>query len=1611
MYEVMKTAEQRYNHLFVIAAGNSAEDVDMTRMYPAYYSTELNNVITVAATDHDDRLAEFSNFGRDSVQIAAPGVDILSTMPWILRPGLDGGQAPLGAAYATMSGTSMAAPHVAGAAALVWSLAPEADYESVKMALLNGARPDPSLTGWVESGGHLDIERATRIFRHDWIRISTNVVVLQPGGSDQVTVTFNPDLTLQAGGYQATILAASAKLGARDVPVNLTVLPLPLPEFVATEIVADNDGDGYAEPGETVSFKVTLRNRGTFTYSDMQGTLTALTPGVTVSDATAAWDYLYSGATGTSLDTFTVQLPPGAPALCEFQLVCYAPDVPAQSIAFTLDSAPRYMAGGRVVDGDGAGVANAIVEYWGAAAGRALSDANGYYTMQGLLGGTSYSLRAIPGAHARSPVMAVAIVAADLPSLPNLVVAQPAASLDQSAISVVTQHGIAAAASLTLANGAGADPLDYRVELMPALKVGLFSDRASLAPLIAPLQDMGFAADYYTNNYSFVQYYDPTNNYYTLAPMVKHLWDDALVCAYDVAIVDLSGPNGAGRLLTDEENTTLANFVARGGTLLVTGVNPLTIPDNTELAELCGVAVAGRDAARADQAVAAQPFPGYFVDIALGDRLAVSNLVHDLAPAIDGEVLFTAGGGNKLIRRETLAGARGMACLWTGNPADADWGLEGAWQDVLREMLRARCLEDAAQQVTIPWLRMAAPATGTLAAGGNRVFEFFFNESLLTQPGDYRAVAVILGNFAGAETLAVPIELTVQPAALRVFTSGQVTDWRGLPLRGDGGAASCIYQVIYAGADGLPNPPAITNSVPSGAPTGDDELLATFIDDVAFGRFGDGAEVLPDRGKFDKLFAHTFPAGAVNKVVFVRAWDAASFTAALAYGDSTVRHTIVHTPGEQADFGSWGATNVINFLRDSNGDSVPDAWIMKYRPDLDPRALPLPLGSQALSTRVINLPKQDVNENPPTPYRVVVSKADPNVIFVLDHRYNRIVTIHTNNAFSAKFFRPQENGEDALWTPEGMAADPRPGQYRLAVADTQHHRVMLYTYNTNNWEFAFERQVGTGQGSGDGQLKNPAGVAFDGTGRLFVADKDNNRIAIFQAANGAWIGSFKGSGTHMLKTPQGVCVDDDRDGGVWVADTGNNRIALYAAGGIYNFIKGFGASGQEPGQFLAPVDVQIWRMGTNGVKRLVVVDKTNGRLQIFGGAGGTNHLMTVGASGTDAGQLMLPNGVWPIDQEPVLVVADTQNDRIQWFNVTLDADGDGMDDFWEDKVGLDSAVDDSMEDPDGDGVLNKGEELTNGDPFDADSNDNGASDAWELANGNQPEVPSEAVFPPHVVSLTATPVTNLVDDVVSFVVTFDQAVSALHPVYLQLSGGAAANLLLTRDSPTQYSGSYAVQPGDSGWVQGALSGVWSAVDPAVTSDPVVYQATDLFQVLSVAATVQQVDVAPAVGSTGTNIVIDVTFTENVVVGTPRVTLSGAANFGPAFMNSITDQHYQYIYAILGGDAAGSVDVTIGSALTEGSNLPVPVYTYTNAFAIVFNPFMISQFANPGGGLQLQWPTEVGAKYQIMTNSNLLLPGGWGVMTTITATGTTETFVPTILPSEPILFYRVQRVNP
>jgi subtilisin family serine protease len=136
-----------HNVLFVAAAGNDGTNNDTQPMYPAAYN--LPNVIAVAASDKDDLLTDYSNFGVNSVHIAAPGDAVWSTVP--------------DNKYEVNSGTSMACPHVAGAAALLKSFRPQLSALQIKKILMDSVDKLPDYADKIASGGRLNVARALEL--------------------------------------------------------------------------------------------------------------------------------------------------------------------------------------------------------------------------------------------------------------------------------------------------------------------------------------------------------------------------------------------------------------------------------------------------------------------------------------------------------------------------------------------------------------------------------------------------------------------------------------------------------------------------------------------------------------------------------------------------------------------------------------------------------------------------------------------------------------------------------------------------------------------------------------------------------------------------------------------------------------------------------------------------------------------------------------------------------------------------------------------------------------------------------------------------------------------------------------------------------------------------------------------------------------------------------------------------------------------------------------------------------------------------------------------------------------------------------------------------------
>jgi subtilisin family serine protease len=241
------------NILFIAAAGNNGSNNDSSPFYPASYNAP--NIISVASITSGGARSSFSNYGATTVDLGAPGSVVRSTVPTN--------------AYADYSGTSMATPHVTGAAALYASANPGATAAQIKSAILNSATPTASLNGFTVTGGRLNISALMGAAPGLTLSISD---VSQAEGNDGTT-TFSFTVTLSSPAALAVSVTYATANGTATAGSDYTsVSPIPLTfeigETSKTVTVTVN-GDTDFESNET--FFVNLSSPVGATIADAQG--------------------------------------------------------------------------------------------------------------------------------------------------------------------------------------------------------------------------------------------------------------------------------------------------------------------------------------------------------------------------------------------------------------------------------------------------------------------------------------------------------------------------------------------------------------------------------------------------------------------------------------------------------------------------------------------------------------------------------------------------------------------------------------------------------------------------------------------------------------------------------------------------------------------------------------------------------------------------------------------------------------------------------------------------------------------------------------------------------------------------------------------------------------------------------------------------------------------------------------------------------------------------------------------------------------------------------------------------------------------------------------------
>ncbi len=332
--------------VFVAAAGNDGVNTDITPSYPASYN--LANVISVAASDDNDLLATFSNFGLNSVDLAAPGVNILSTTPPAAAPGEGRGEddAPpptTGAStYTSLSGTSMASPYVAGAVALVLSSTPNATVANIKRAILDNVDSLAVLAGITVSGGRLNI---FNLFQGQGIVVTPNTAQVALGTTQQFTAgggtppyswstanttigNIDPATGLFTGLAQGiTSVSATGTNGVVGTTGNIEVTIVVVSPTTATLSVGNTRQ--FTATGGTAPYAWSISNPAIASIS-ATGFLTALAAGTATVTATDV-----NGASSTA--TVTINPPTG---LTVTPAVATVPVAATQQFSVTGGTAP-----------------------------------------------------------------------------------------------------------------------------------------------------------------------------------------------------------------------------------------------------------------------------------------------------------------------------------------------------------------------------------------------------------------------------------------------------------------------------------------------------------------------------------------------------------------------------------------------------------------------------------------------------------------------------------------------------------------------------------------------------------------------------------------------------------------------------------------------------------------------------------------------------------------------------------------------------------------------------------------------------------------------------------------------------------------------------------------------------------------------------------------------------------------------------------------------------------------------------------------------------------------------------------------------------------------------
>eukprot|EP00438_Fugacium_kawagutii_P007972 Skav221217 [mRNA] locus=scaffold2467:174052:178680:- [translate_table: standard] len=251
-------AAEEANQVFIVAAGNDGQDNEVSPMYPCNYN--LPNMICVASADQYGDLSEFSNWGTNVVHIVAPGSRIVSTY--------------LQNSYESLSGTSMATPHVAGVAALVLDRVPSLGPSVLKQVILDSAVRYAKFASKVSTGGLLNAHGALVMASpFAWINMHGDDI---SGGTITIPAQSSTTISLELGGSELSYGEYRARLSlsgtfngvlySQYIPILYTVHDfIDVPSFGASGLqFQDSDGRRGMISGALTVTRATPEQEATF---------------------------------------------------------------------------------------------------------------------------------------------------------------------------------------------------------------------------------------------------------------------------------------------------------------------------------------------------------------------------------------------------------------------------------------------------------------------------------------------------------------------------------------------------------------------------------------------------------------------------------------------------------------------------------------------------------------------------------------------------------------------------------------------------------------------------------------------------------------------------------------------------------------------------------------------------------------------------------------------------------------------------------------------------------------------------------------------------------------------------------------------------------------------------------------------------------------------------------------------------------------------------------------------------------------------------------------------------------------------------------------------------